>query len=219
MALIRNNHAFKGHRTLLGTRYVTYGELELPNRYELFALSKGGFDWGHTGAGAQQLAFSMLYQLTNEEFAKNNASIFTTDVVSKFNNRDWVLTASDVMKWVSKNTQYNVEKEEVKQQERPKETAEEKEAANDMLVVKSQIGQKRAKPKSNVVKDICNDLQITQKELANILEVPEGTVSSWAVKNEIPRLGKKAIEFYTQNQKNQQIIDSYKSFVKLLDIR
>lgn len=218
MALIRNNHAFKGHRTLLGTRYVTYGELELPIRYELFALSKSGFDWGHTGAGAQQLAFSMLFQLTNEEFAKDNASIFTTDMVSKFNNRDWVVTASDVMKWVSKNTQYKAEKEEVKQQERQTERAEEKETLNDTLVLKSNISQKRTKPKSNVVKDICNSLQITQKELANILEVPEGTVSSWAVKNEIPRLGKKAIEFYTQNQKNQQIIDSYKSFVKLLDV-
>jgi len=215
MALIRNNHAFKGHRTLLGTRYVTYGELELPLRYELFALSKGGFDWGHTGAGAQQLAFSMLYQLTNEEFAKNNAPIFTTDGVSKFNNRDWVVTASDVMKWVSKNTQYKVEKE----QERPKETTLAKGTADDTMILKPQTSQKMAKPKSNVVKDICSELQITQKELANILEIPEGTVSSWAVKNEIPRLGKKAIEFYTQNQKNQQIIDSYKSFVKLLDIR
>ena len=50
--------------------------------------------------------------------------------------------------------------------------------------------------KTNVVKEICKELNITQKNLAEILEVPEGTVSSWAVKNEIPRLGKKAIEFY-----------------------
>ncbi|MEJ2372637.1 MAG: hypothetical protein P8Y16_02360 [Sulfurimonas sp.] len=49
-----------------------------------------------------------------------------------------------------------------------------------------------------------------------MLEVPEGTVSSWAVKNEIPRLGKKAIEFYIQNQKNQKIVDSYKNFINLL---
>ncbi|MFA7353908.1 MAG: DUF6166 domain-containing protein [Sulfurimonadaceae bacterium] len=213
-----NNHAFKGHRTLLGTRYVTYGELELPLRYELFAISKGGFDWGNAGAGAQQLAFSMLYQVTNEEFAKHNTPLFTTEVVSKFNNRDWVINASDILKWVSKNT-LNVEEEEKKEQKIPKEITVAKETTDDTLILKSQTLKKRTKPKSNVVKDICNDLEITQKELANILEVPEGTVSSWAVKNEIPRLGKKAIEFYTQNQKNQQIIDSYKSFVKLLDIR
>ncbi|MDQ1337732.1 MAG: hypothetical protein QG617_699 [Campylobacterota bacterium] len=210
MALIMNNHAFKGHKTLLGTRYVTYGELELPLRYDLFAISKGGFDWGNTGAGAQQLAFSMLYQVANEEFAKHNAPLFTTEVVSKFNNRDWVISGFDVLKWINKNTQ---------QVESEKKVQEANETSNGTLVLNSQKSTKKQKPKTNVVKDICNNLQITQKELANILEIPEGTISSWAVKNEIPRLGKKAIEFYAQNQKNQQIIDSYKSFVKLLDIR
>ncbi|MDQ1267500.1 MAG: hypothetical protein QG560_143 [Campylobacterota bacterium] len=210
MALIMNNHAFKGHKTLLGTRYVTYGELELPLRYDLFAISKGGFDWGNTGAGAQQLAFSMLYQVANEEFAKHNAPLFTTEVVSKFNNRDWVISGFDVLKWINKNTQ---------QVESEKKVQEANETSNSTLVLNSQKSTKKQKPKTNVVKDICNNLQITQKELANILEIPEGTISSWAVKNEIPRLGKKAIEFYAQNQKNQQIIDSYKSFVKLLDIR
>lgn len=38
-----------------------------------------------------------------------------------------------------------------------------------------------------MVKDICKELSIIQK---NLLEVLEGTVSSWAVKNKIPRLGK-----------------------------
>lgn len=215
MAVNRNNHAFKGHRTLLGTRYVTYGELELPLRYDLFAISKGGFDWGHSGTGAQQLAFSMLYQVTNEEFAKNNAPLFTTDIVSKFNNRDWIITASEVLKWVAKNSHHPEKKDESKEaDERPKE----KKASSNILALQSKRSAKESKPKTNVIKEICSELQITQKELAGILEVPEGTVSSWAVKNEIPRLGKKAIEFYTQNQKNQKIIDSYKSFVKLLDI-
>ena len=67
-----------------------------------------------------------------------------------------------------------------------------------------------------MVKEVCQELGITQKQLAEILEVPEGTVSSWAVKDEIPRLGKKAIEFYIKNQKNQKIVDSYKSFIELL---
>lgn len=198
MAINRNNHAFKGHRTLLGTKYVTYGELELPIRYDLFALSKNGFDWGNTGVSSQQLAFSMLYQLTNVEFAKNYAPLFTTEIVAKFNNRDWVITGFDVLKWIHKNTQQ----------------AEAEKKVQDTF----QKITKKSKPKSNVVKEICDELQITQKQLANILEIPEGTVSSWAVKNEIPRLGKKAIEFYTQSQKNQKIVDSYKSFVKLLDI-
>ncbi len=201
MASIRNNHAFKGHKTLLGAKFVTYGELELPLRNDIFSQSKNGFDWGHSGPAARQLAFSMLFQLSDEEFAKENASAFANEVIKNLSGRDWIMSASDVLKWIKKNTKENTEEKE----------------PEDVLVLKAQKRTKKPKSKTNIVKEVCNELQITQKHLANILEVPEGTVSSWAVKNEIPRLGKKAIEFYIQNQKNQQIVDSYKSFVKLLN--
>lgn len=219
MAIIRNNHVFKGHRTLLGTRYVTYGELELPIRYELFNLSKNGFDWGHSGPGARQLAFSMLYQVSNEQIARDNVSLFTSDIVSKFNGRDWIIAASDILKWIDQHAKKEEKEPEVingveKIEESIKESIED---IQDVLVLKAQK-LKRQKPKANVVKEICDELKITQKQLAGILEIPEGTVSSWAVKNEIPRLGKKAIEFYIQSQKNQQIIESYKSFVSLLNV-
>lgn len=223
MAIIRNNHVFKGHRTLLGTRYVTYGELELPLRYELFDLSKNGFDWGHSGPGARQLAFSMLYQVSNEQIARDNVSLFTSDVVSKFNGRDWIIAASDILKWIDQHTKKEAKEPEIinkiEKIEEPIEEPikEQVEDIQDILVLKAQKP-KRQKPKTNVVKEICDELQITQKQLAGILEIPEGTVSSWAVKNEIPRLGKKAIEFYIQSQKNQQIIESYKSFVNLLNV-
>lgn len=209
MTIIRNNYAFKGHKTLLGAKYVTYGELELPIRNKLFDSSKSGFDWGHGGPAAQQLAFSMLYQLTNdEEFSKTNTVAFTNEIISKL-NRDWIMTAADVIKWIEKN----IPAEELK--DKFKNTKQEKE---NIVILKSSKYTKKPKPKTNIVKDICKKLQITQKDLAKILEVPEGTVSSWAVKNEIPRLGKKAIEFYIQNKKNQDIIESYKSFVKLLNV-
>ncbi|MGE4397824.1 MAG: DUF6166 domain-containing protein [Sulfurimonas sp.] len=209
MAIMRNNHVFKGHKTLLGAKYVTYGELELPLRYDIFPSSKNGFDWGHTGSAAQQLSFSILYQLSNEEFARENTLLFTTEIVSKFSGRDWIISALEVSKWIEKHT----EKDEIQTISK-----EEKEEPANVLILKTQKASKKPRPKSNVVKKICNELQITQKDLANILEIPEGTVSSWAVKNEIPRLGKKAIEFYMQSQKNEQIIKSYKNFVKLLDV-
>lgn len=197
MATTRNNYAFKGHKTLLGNKYVTYGELELPLRYDLFARSKNGFDWGHNGSESTQLAFSMLYQVSDEEFAKANASKYANDIIKSLNTRDWVLNASDVLKWIELNSEQK-ESLEVKQ-------------ASKITTKKSK------KAKTNVIKDICKKLKITQKNLAEILEVPEGTVSSWAVKNEIPRLGKKAIEFYMLNKKNQDIVDSYKNFVQLLN--
>ncbi|HFU74182.1 MAG TPA: XRE family transcriptional regulator [Helicobacteraceae bacterium] len=70
--------------------------------------------------------------------------------------------------------------------------------------------------KENIVKSICKELKITQKRLAQILEIPEGTVSSWAVKNEIPRLGKKAIEFYIEKQKYEEIVVRFKEVIELV---
>ncbi|MDA3909143.1 MAG: DUF6166 domain-containing protein [Sulfurimonas sp.] len=196
----RNNHVFKGHKTLLGSRYVTYGEVELPIKYELFSKSKDGFDWGYNGSASIQLAFSMLHQLSNVEFAKEFAPQFCQEVIRSLNSRDWILNASDVIKWINENS------DDIRLEVQSKSVS--------MSMVKPP--QKSKKTKRNVVKDVCRELSITQKNLAEILEVPEGTVSSWAVKNEIPRLGKKAIEFYIQSRKNQEVVDSYKNFVKLL---
>ncbi len=196
MAITLNNHVFKGHRTLLGSKFVTYGEVELPLRFDIFSSSKNGFDWGNTGKSSVQLAFSILYQLSDEELASQYAEKFTQDMIKNFNSRDWVISVSDVLNWV----EFNCDRPVMKKLEPL------------VKVIKNP-----KKNKTNVVKEICKELSITQKHLAEILEVPEGTVSSWAVKNEIPRLGKKAIEFYMLNFKNQKIVDSYRSFKELLE--
>ena len=196
MAITLNNHVFKGHRALLGNKYVTYGEIELPLRYDLYSVSKNGFDWGNSSKGSKQLAFSMLLQLSDEELALEYAEKFAQDMIKSLNSRDWVVSASEVLEWIENNTEKKVLQQ-----------------LNPLQPVVKQV----KKPKTNVVKEICKELHITQKNLAEILEVPEGTVSSWAVKNEIPRLGKKAIEFYMLNVKNQKIVDSYRSFKELLE--
>ncbi len=196
---IRTNHVFKGHKTLLGSRYVTYAEVELPVKYDLYSKSRDGFDWGHNGSPSTQLAFSILHQLSDTEFASEFAVKFCNDVIRFLNTRDWILNSSDVVEWIEKNSI-------------PKESIESKPKTMDLV----KPPRKPKKIKTNVVKSVCLQLSITQKNLAEILEVPEGTVSSWAVKNEIPRLGKKAIEFYILNRKNQEVVDSYKNFVKLL---
>lgn len=199
MALVMNNHVFKGHRTLLGNKFVTYRELDLPVRADIYKHSKNGFDWGNTSKGALQLSFAILYQLSNnKETATNYAQAFCEDIVKKLNSRDWILKASEILSWIEHNC--DPEEQEEKTQSKKLNPA----------------NKKIKKNKSNIVKDVCQELNITQKQLAQILEIPEGTVSSWAVKNEIPRLGKKAIEFYIQNTKNQKIVDSYRSFIELL---
>jgi DNA-binding transcriptional regulator YiaG len=207
MAIKHSYHVFKGHKALLGGRFVTYGEVELPNRFEEYPKSKNGFDWGVKGSGSLQLAYAILRQISTKEIAKANAEKFVNDVVITLNSRDWLLNSNDILDWISKNSNIDIE-----------EDLDKTESANFTQSRTIYTKHKVVKKKSNVVKDVCKELGITQKALANILEVPEGTVSSWAVKNEIPRLGKKAIEFYIQNAKNQQIVDSYKNFVRLLEV-
>jgi DNA-binding transcriptional regulator YiaG len=202
MAVKMNNHVFKGHKTLLGTRYVTYAEVELPLRYDIFPKSSSGFDWGHNGSAPLQLAFSILYQLSDKEFAEKYALKFTQEIIIKLNSRDWILSAIDVIEWISTHDERVKESQPV--------------LAPPSQPTTTTTVKKVRKKKVNVVKSVCLELGITQKNLAEILEVPEGTVSSWAVKNEIPRLGKKAIEFYKINTRNQKIVDSYKDFMHLL---
>ena len=206
MAININNHFFKGHKSLLGGKTVTYAELELPTAYEIFDKSKT-FDWGFAGQGALQLSFAMLYKVTkDEELSKNLAQKYMMEVV-KFFAKDWMLNSKDVKEWVIKNEPaFSFE------------TAKHINITEKKPVIKQNKNRttKRGPSKDNVVKQICKELGITQKQLAQILEVPEGTVSSWAVKNEIPRLGKKAIEFYIEAKKNEEIINSYKKFTNML---
>jgi len=213
MAANMNNHVFKGHKTLLGSKYVTYGEVELPLRYDLYSKANSGFDWGHNGPASMQLAFSILYQVSNQETAMSLTVRFTQEVVKKLNSRDWVLNSFDVIDWITATTKDLEIQPEVMPIEASNIT--EHSTVSELTLV-SKPAKKSRPRKDNVVKAICKDLNITQKQLAEILEVPEGTVSSWAVKNEIPRLGKKAIEFYTVSTKNQKIVDSYKDFIHLL---
>ena len=201
MPITLNNHVFKGHKTLLGSKFVTYAEVELPLRENLYDNHQGGFDWGNSGKSANHLAFSMLYQLSNKELALKYAQEFAKDVIKSLNSRDWVMSASEVLAWIDKNCEPSLKNKKIEP------------LKNQTPSTKVSI---KTTKKTNIVKEVCKELCITQKNLAEILEVPEGTVSSWAVKNEIPRLGKKAIEFYIQNSKNQKIVDSYKKFINLL---
>lgn len=205
MAFTRNNYVFKGHKALLGSRFVTYGEIELTSRFDEFPKSKNGFDWGVKNSEALQLSYSMIAQVCDSYLAQENAEKFLNEVVSTLNSRDWVMSASDVIDWIAKNIN-----DEVNTELAPAST-------NNTNPLNHAKSKKTPKAKTNIVKDICTELGITQKTLAKILEIPEGTVSSWAVKNDIPRLGKKAIEFYILNTKNQQIVDSYKNFTRLID--
>ena len=199
-----NNHVFKGHKTLFGAKYVTYAELELPTYYDLYAKSKS-FDWGFLGSAALQLSFAILYRISqNAELSEKLAQKYSQEIVKYF-GKDWILTAKEVEEWITENDSAAIT---LLSQQPANQTANREKQGNRT--------KRRGPSKDNIVKRLCKEIGITQKELARILEVPEGTVSSWAVKNEIPRLGKKAIEFYIESKKNEEIIQKYKNFVEML---
>ncbi|MCW9026477.1 MAG: DUF6166 domain-containing protein, partial [Thiovulaceae bacterium] len=109
MAIKHSHHVFKGHKALLGNRYVTYGELELPNRFEEYPKSKNGFDWGVNGSASLQLSYAILRQISTKEIASENAEKFLKDVVISLNSRDWVLNSFDVLEWISKNSDTHID--------------------------------------------------------------------------------------------------------------
>jgi DNA-binding transcriptional regulator YiaG len=185
------NLIFKGHKTLLGHRQVTFNNEPLDPRNDLFNHARDGIDWGYIGSGPLQLAFAILVKLSDPQFAARHRTEFTKEIVAALEGRDWTLESDVVLKWI--------------------------ESKGYKSGAKKESGSQKEKKELNVVKAACKELGITQKTLAHILEVPEGTVSSWAVKNEIPRLGKKAIEFYTKNSKNEEIVIRFKDLIALVN--
>jgi transcriptional regulator with XRE-family HTH domain len=59
----------------------------------------------------------------------------------------------------------------------------------------------------NLVKKTCRELGITQKELAEKMGVPQGTLNRWASSNEIPRMTNLALSLILENQELKQARD------------
>ena len=70
----------------------------------------------------------------------------------------------------------------------------------------------------NLVKKVCRELEITQKELAKKLDVTEQTVVRWVKKpEEITPQSLFTLNLLLENSKLQSKVDKYKSFFNLLD--
>jgi transcriptional regulator with XRE-family HTH domain len=67
----------------------------------------------------------------------------------------------------------------------------------------------------NIVKKTCRELGITQKELAERLDVPQSTVSGWA-KNDIPKMTKFALELLIKNKNLEDKFTILKKAHKIL---
>jgi DNA-binding transcriptional regulator YiaG len=189
--LKKNIGTFKGFINEVGEKVVTFNNEPIDAQLELFNHSRVGLDWGYVGSGSLQLSFAILYRIAGEEDAKSFRTIFSKEVIALF-DASWELSSKAVKKWLA------IAKGEL--------ITEEGDHYSTVPVNSS----------LNVVKQACKELDITQKKLAEVLEVPEGTVSSWAVRNEFPRLAKKAIEFYIAKQNNEKIVKQFRDLIALV---
>ena len=69
----------------------------------------------------------------------------------------------------------------------------------------------------NIVKKVCKELGITQKELAEMLDIPHGTVSRWASSEEIPKTAKIALELLLENKELKKKLEVLKQLKETLD--
>ena len=66
----------------------------------------------------------------------------------------------------------------------------------------------------NIVKKTCKELGITQKELAERLEVPQSTVSGWA-KGDIPKMTELALKLMIENIELKEKLNIFKKAHKI----
>jgi len=67
----------------------------------------------------------------------------------------------------------------------------------------------------NIVKKVCKELGITQKELAEEIGVPHPTLARWA-SGEVPEQGKRLIELFYENIKLKNKLNELSNALKVL---
>lgn len=69
---------------------------------------------------------------------------------------------------------------------------------------------------NNIVKKVCTELGITQKELAEKLGASEGTVRNWSSSNELPQWALNFIETLIEHKKDKEIVTKFKELLNLI---
>ncbi|MDD5360459.1 MAG: helix-turn-helix transcriptional regulator [Sulfurovaceae bacterium] len=67
----------------------------------------------------------------------------------------------------------------------------------------------------NIVKQVCDEFDITQKDLSDILDVPQSTISRWQA-GEIPKMAQLALEQMIKIKTLEQHLENVKKFYTTL---
>jgi len=71
--------------------------------------------------------------------------------------------------------------------------------------------------KLNIVKKVCAELGINQRELAEILKVNDGTIRQWSSKGEVMPNVKVTLNLLLENNQLKKKFDKLKDFVSLFE--
>lgn len=69
----------------------------------------------------------------------------------------------------------------------------------------------------NIVKKTCKELGITQKELAELMGVNDGTPAQWSSKGDIPEMAQKFMIALIENKKYKNKLNNVANALKVLD--
>jgi DNA-binding transcriptional regulator YiaG len=70
---------------------------------------------------------------------------------------------------------------------------------------------------SNIVKRVCKELDITQKELAEMLEVHLTTVQKWVASEELPKNVEKSVELLLENKQLKERLYKFETAFRLIE--
>ena len=69
----------------------------------------------------------------------------------------------------------------------------------------------------NIVKRVCKELNLTQRELAEIIKVNSGTPAQWVTKGEVPPTYQYLLELMIENKHLKEKIAKLATFKELLN--
>ncbi len=86
----------------------------------------------------------------------------------------------------------------------------------NILIMKIDRQKRGVMNEKSLVNEVCDELGITQKELADKIGANSGTVKNWSSKNEVPLWAKKSIELLIENHHKDKFIDNFKEMLSFL---
>ena len=92
---------YRGLRTPNGA-LVTCDGKQLQTRTDLRKYSTTDFEWGHDGAGANQLALAILADFCGDDKAMDLHQTFSRDIVSSLGSMKWEMNSAMLIEWVRK---------------------------------------------------------------------------------------------------------------------